>query len=374
MQSSSYLARPDDHLLQFALGACSMGGTYLSTVELSLSKRMTKTLIQPVLKQASVENCFKNADIKYRSVPVGHAEHPVFPNKASLREGLNSTDKRRQLRSILPDINFDWRETLAQWGFVTNAELFLLKMQDFGPLSLNYDPNANGGAGGAKDPRLDFPIPITKGRKRESQDSERKVDGNGGRFDARVEVACKDCYTSYPSAAYAPSFHPLSLSLQRRRFFRPENLNLVHLVWAPTGQFRLLGGWSPASLDSLPVLLVTYIFEHMLQLRASLLDSGRKTVFETAPVDVDFRASGVPFWIDLSGRLQARTTLDLIAEFTISAGIVFVALSCSNVLYSFTCSKAKGLGLPTPQGLNMKQPTDGALGIPIMKASKGKEG
>ncbi|KAF5827352.1 hypothetical protein DUNSADRAFT_803 [Dunaliella salina] len=51
--------------------------------------------------QVGFEHCFKFADINFRSIPVGHSEHPIFPNKDSLaHNNQSSTDHRRQLLSL----------------------------------------------------------------------------------------------------------------------------------------------------------------------------------------------------------------------------------------------------------------------------------
>ncbi|KAF5825778.1 hypothetical protein DUNSADRAFT_7003 [Dunaliella salina] len=132
--------------------------------------------------QASAEHCFKSADIRFRSIPVGHKEHPVYPNKTVYHEGLNST---HQGRKLLDPIRY-------------NVE------QEFEPLSYNYDENA----GGAILSEIPVYPPLgvasleeireslledeerKKGRKGDSSE-ESEIEANVG-----VSIACKDCYQS----------------------------------------------------------------------------------------------------------------------------------------------------------------------------------
>ncbi|KAF5842612.1 hypothetical protein DUNSADRAFT_6082, partial [Dunaliella salina] len=97
--------------------------------------------------EASLVNCFQFADIYYRRLPIGHNQHPIYPNSTSSADPKDRAvlEQRRQL--------------LGTWGVDYNPTLEIM--------SINSDGN-----GGAENPEL----PILS--------------------DGSNQIICKDCFAS----------------------------------------------------------------------------------------------------------------------------------------------------------------------------------
>ncbi|KAF5827651.1 hypothetical protein DUNSADRAFT_315 [Dunaliella salina] len=227
------------------------------------SRELTET------HQGSLEHCFKFADINFRSIPVGHKDHPVYPHRYSLaHNNQSSTDQRRRLLG----------------SYLLNGR------KSFPGLSFNYNDQKNG----AEMPA----IPIWTG---------------GGDLDFEIGIFCKDCFLSLtPGISFAMKIN-------------------AGLSW--TGPY--------VEFDYLEVAIDgQLVFSLGLQLKAfaekNLFDTDRSTLLESPAFTVDFSFTGIPVWIDISGRLDVSSRLDLVSELSLTAGILYQAGIKWGVRYSPT--------------------------------------